>query len=175
MSCVRQISCVPVNFLAVRWHFLRLPNFFKFHRSARNWKGARNFTGPQEILPRRKKFDESKEFYENARNSGEDIRGRNTQEHNKFNSYNRTGEIFEEDAKNLHWVASTVEFSNATATREHFQAPRQPQHLCQSQIQSMTKGVGRRETAMDVEPVTVENWYMGLIRRVPSRSAPSAN
>ena len=38
------------------------------------------------------------------------------------NAMDHAGEIFEEDAKNLHWVTSTVEFSNAAATGESFQA-----------------------------------------------------
>ena len=36
------------------------------------------------------------------------------------------GEIFEEDANNLHWVTSTVAFSNAAATGEPFQAKGNP-------------------------------------------------
>ena len=52
--------------------------------------GARNFTETQEILLKRKKFDRRKKFYRNARNSVEDIWGRNTQECNKFNGYART-------------------------------------------------------------------------------------
>ena len=35
---------------------------------------------------------------------------------------NHAEEIFEEDGKNLHWVTSAVEFSNAAATGEPFQA-----------------------------------------------------
>ena len=34
------------------------------------------------------------------------------------NAMDHAGEIFEEDAKNLYWVTSTVEFSNAAATEK---------------------------------------------------------
>ena len=36
------------------------------------------------------------------------------------------GETFVEDAKNLHWETSTVEFSNAAATGESSQAKSDP-------------------------------------------------
>ena len=32
------------------------------------------------------------------------------------NAMEHAGEMFEEDAKNAHWVTSTVEFTNAAAT-----------------------------------------------------------
>ena len=42
------------------------------------------------------------------------------------NAMDHGGEIFEEGAKNLCWVTSTVQFSNAAATGELFQAEGNP-------------------------------------------------
>ena len=42
------------------------------------------------------------------------------------NAMDHAGETFVEDAKNLHWETSTVEFSNAAATGEPFQAKGNP-------------------------------------------------
>ena len=85
------------------------------------------------------------------------------------------GEIFEEDAKNLNWVTSTVELaiplqqeilSKPKATPMPTPMPN-PKHDQRSQGVGSLKGrkfrgsrvqeLGRRETAMDVEPMTIEN------------------
>ena len=42
------------------------------------------------------------------------------------NAMDHAREMFEEDVKNLHWMTSTVEFSNAAATGEPFQAKGNP-------------------------------------------------